>query len=94
MTDGLMDDIQHNRQANRIDALETQCANEKARADAAEKHIEELTNKFAREMQTLSQAWALRDEAIKERQEAEAALRSALRLAAFLIKDILRGMPE
>lgn len=67
---------------------------ETVRADIAEKKIAELETKIEAQEVILTQAWALRDEAIKERQEAEAALRSALRLAAFLIKDILRGMPE
>ena len=68
--------------------------NERAHRQAAEKRIEELMEVLEQQQRTLKSAWNLRDEAIKERQEAEAALRSALRLTAFLIKDSLRGMPE
>lgn len=68
--------------------------NERAHRQAAEKKIEELVKAFQQQDGILKSAWTLRDEAIKERQDAEAALRSALRLTAFLIKDILRGMPE
>lgn len=68
--------------------------NEKARADGAEIKCAEMHKMIVQQEASLQQAWALRDEAIKERQEAEAALRSALRLTAYLINDVLRGMPE
>lgn len=67
---------------------------EKARADAAEKKIEEMHKMLVQQEGVLAQAWALREETIKERVDDAFALRAALRLLAYLIKENLRGLPE
>ena len=79
---------------NEYDQLKLDLINARAHAEAAEMKITEMHKMIVQQEATLKSAWMLRDAAIEERQEAEAALRAALRLAAYLIKDILRGMPE